>query len=228
MGASKGRGPAISVIVPILNERENLVAGLSQYAPWRAAGDELLVVDGGSSDGSVALAARWCDRVIHAPRGRAAQMNAGARLARGRLLWFMHIDTHAPFDLRDALVGQTGWGRFDVRFDAAGRAFRIIESLMNWRSRLSGIATGDQGLFVSAELFTQAGGYPPLALMEDIELSARLRALERPTCLRNRVVTSARRWRRHGIARTVVLMWCLRLAWWLGVSDRRLARWYGC
>lgn len=213
--------------MPIFNERENLAAGLEQYAPWRAAGDELLVVDGGSTDGSAEFATRWCDRVIQAPRGRASQMNAGAQAARGRLLWFMHIDTQAAFSLREALVGQTGWGRFDVRLDADGRAFRIIEALMNWRSRVSGIATGDQGLFVSADLFTRVEGFPPLALMEDVALSGRLRAFERPVCLRQRVATSARRWRRDGIVRTVALMWWLRLAWWLGVSDRRLARWYG-
>lgn len=225
--AAHDAAPALSIIVPVLDEAAALPALLAQLAPWRAAGDEVLVADGGSRDGSAALAAAGSDRVVHAARGRALQMNAAAAVARGRVLWFVHADSRIEPALRSALIDTDGWGRCDVRIDDPAPVFRIIESAMNLRSRLSGIATGDQGLFVTRDLFERAGGFAPLALMEDIELSRRLRRLARPRCLRARITTSARRWRRHGIVRTVLLMWGLRLAWRCGVPPARLARWYG-
>jgi rSAM/selenodomain-associated transferase 2 len=218
--------PELSIIVPVLNEAPALPSLLDQFASWRAAGDEVLVVDGGSEDDSVAVARPLCDQVIVAPRGRASQMNAGAAQARGRLLWFVHADSRVDPAARATLLNASGWGRFDVRIDDASLAFRIIESMMNLRSRLTGIATGDQGLFVSRELFVEVGGYAALALMEDIDLSRRLRRRLAPVCLGPCITTSARRWQRHGIARTVILMWWLRLAWACGVPAARIARWY--
>ncbi|MEQ8232540.1 MAG: TIGR04283 family arsenosugar biosynthesis glycosyltransferase [Gammaproteobacteria bacterium] len=219
--------PRVSIIVPVLDEGEVLAPFLTGFAPWRAAGDELIVVDGGSVDDSVAVATPLCDRLVRAPRGRAAQMNAGAAVARGALLWFVHADSGVDVTLRPALVAAGGWGRFDVCIDDPAWLFRIIETLMNLRSRLTGITTGDQGIFVERALFDAVGGYPPLALMEDIELSRALRRHASPRCLEQHITTSARRWRRHGILRTVLLMWSLRLAWFCGVPAARLARWYG-
>ena len=186
----------------------------------------MLVVDGGSTDRTVELAAPRCDRVLSAPRGRAAQMNAGAAAARGRLLWFVHADSLVDPRLRPRLLGCVAWGRCDVRIDDPAWVFRVIERAMNWRSRLSAIATGDQGLCVARTLFETVGGFPSLALMEDIELSARLRRHARPVRFTPALGTSARRWRTRGIARTIVLMWTLRLAWFCGVPAVRLARWY--
>lgn len=219
--------PRISIIVPVLDEGPALAACLARFAPWRAAGDELIVVDGGSHDDSMAVAGAHSDRVLRAPRGRAAQMNAGAAVARGELLWFVHADSVVAPSLRPALLAARGWGRCDVRIDDPAPLFRLVETLMNLRSRLTGIATGDQGIFVSRALFAAVGGYPAIALMEDIELSRALRRHARPQCLRARIETSARRWRRDGVARTVLLMWLLRLAWFCGVPATRLARWYG-
>lgn len=219
--------PALSVIVPVLNEAALLPGLLGQFAAWRAAGDEVLVVDGGSSDDSVAVARPLCDGVIAAPCGRAAQMNAGAGRARGRVLWFVHADSRVEATLRAELIGARGWGRCAIRIDDPAPIFRVIERLMNLRSRFTGIATGDQGIFVTRELFERCGGYPALDLMEDVELSRRLRRRQPPLCLEQAITTSSRRWRRNGIARTVLLMWWLRLAWFCGVPASRLARWYG-
>jgi len=218
--------PYLSIIIPVLNEAPGLPVLLGQFASWRDRGDEVLVVDGGSEDDSVAVAQPLCDRVIVAPRGRAAQMNAGAAQARGRLFWFVHADSRVAPAARAALLASSAWGRFDVRIDDTSLAFRIIECMMNLRSRLTGIATGDQGIFVRREHFVEAGGYAPLALMEDIDLSRRLRRRLAPDCLGPYITTSARRWQRRGIVRTVLLMWWLRLAWACGVPATRLARWY--
>lgn len=221
--------PWLSIILPVLNEAQTLAQTLQALAPWRAAGAEVIVVDGGSSDGTLALARAGADRVIAAPRGRAIQMNTGAAASTGRLLLFLHADTSLPDAARGDLFArhdQPCWGRFDVELDSPARALRVVGAMMNWRSRLTGIATGDQAIFVSRDLFVSCGGFPEIPLMEDIALSARLRARAAPICLRARVTTSARRWREGGVIRTVLLMWGLRLAYTLGVSPTRLAAWY--
>jgi len=184
------------------------------------------VADGGSSDGTPRLAAPFADRVIAAPRGRAAQMNAGAAAARGDALLFLHADTRLPPEadrlVREALAAHA-WGRFDVAIDSDDPRLAVIAYFINRRSRLSGIATGDQAMFVRRDAFP---GFPPIALMEDVAFSRAMKQVGPPACLAARVVTSARRWERHGVARTVLLMWRLRYEYWRGADPDELARRY--
>lgn len=225
---SGGVSPApVSIVVPALDEGDGIVAFLAHLQPLRAAGCEVLLVDGGSGDDTVARATGLCDAVVVAECGRAAQMNAGAQLARGEVLLFLHADTRLPEGALGALCSlrldtTCGWGRFDVELDGADPLLRVVAWAMNLRSRLTGIATGDQAMFVRADVFHSAGGFPAQPLMEDIELSSRLCVRCRPVCLRLRVRTSGRRWMRHGVLRTIVLMWRLRLAYFLGVAPDRL------
>jgi rSAM/selenodomain-associated transferase 2 len=220
----------LSIIVPVLNEAAEIEAALQALAPLRARGCEVIVVDGGSDDRTVEFARPLATRTINAPRGRARQMNAGAAAASGDVLLFLHADTRLPDDtdrlISNALArSRRAWGRFDVRF--AGGALPLVALMMNLRSRLTGIATGDQAVFVTRAAFEAAGGFPEIALMEDIALSARLKRLSRPVCLSGRVMTSARRWQKHGALRTVLLMWRLRLAYYFGAQPDALARAYG-
>jgi len=186
------------------------------------------VVDGGSTDGTAECAAPHADCVIGAPRGRAAQMNAGAARARNEILLFLHADTLLP-ESADALIveglkrSRRGWGRFDVAISGSHPLLRVVAWLMNVRSRLTGIATGDQAIFTTRSLFTAAGGYPAIALMEDIALSKQLKRFGPPLCLRHRLTASGRRWEKHGVVRTILLMWRLRLAYWLGADPGKLA-----
>jgi rSAM/selenodomain-associated transferase 2 len=219
----------LSIVMPVLNEAAEIEAALRALAPLRARGVEIIVVDGGSNDGTLALARPLADRVLSAPRGRAMQMNAGETTATGDALLFLHADTRLPDDAdRIILAGLKAhaWGRFGVRFDNGG-CLRLVAMMMNTRSRLTGVATGDQAMFMTRTAFVAAGGFPPIALMEDVALSARLKRLGRPLCLRARVTTSGRRWRRHGVWRTILLMWQLRLCYFLGADPARLARAYG-
>lgn len=221
----------LSVIVPVLNEAALIVAALTVLQPLRAEGVELIVVDGGSADGSAALAAPLADRVLNAPRGRAQQMNAGARVAVGAVLLFLHVDTSLPDGacaaVHAALEGSGRlWGRFDAAIDGRPPMLRVVAAMMNVRSRLTGIATGDQAIFVRREAFEAVDGYPRQALMEDIELSRRLLELSAPVCLPMKVVTSGRRWLAAGVWSTIVLMWWLRLLYSLGVPAARLAKAY--
>jgi len=221
----------LSIIMPVLDEAPQIVEHLLRLQAWRAKGVELIVVDGGSSDGTPALAGPLADRVLTAPRGRAAQMNAGAAAGQAAVLLFLHADTTLPANavtaLRTAMDDGGAWGRFDVRIDGRQPLLRLVEGLMNLRSRLTGIATGDQAIFVRREAFDLVGGYADLPLMEDIALSAALKKLAAPACLHETVLTSGRRWERHGVLRTIVLMWWLRAAYFLGADPARLARRYG-
>jgi len=218
----------LSIIVPCLNEAQEIAGSLAALAPLRTHGAEVIVVDGGSNDGTAGRAASLADLVITAPRGRASQMNAGAARARGEILLFLHADTRLP-DSAGALIvdglkrTRRGWGRFDVSIDGRHPLLRLVEAFMNLRSRLTGIATGDQAIFVTRSLFTAAGGYPEIALMEDIAMSKRLKGFGPPLCLKHRLTASARRWEKHGVLRTILLMWRLRLAYWLGADPAKLA-----
>ncbi len=221
----------ISIVIPALNEAAAITRTLQRLQAMRGRGHEVIVVDGGSGDDTVARAEPLADRILHSERGRAAQMNAGAAAAMGDIVWFLHADTLAPdngdLHVLAALADPTSlWGRFSVRLSGRHLLFRFIEAMMNLRSCLSGIATGDQGIFVRRGTFTAVGGYPRQPLMEDIALSRRLRRLGRPRCLRSRLVTSSRRWEQRGVVRTVMLMWRLRFLYMLGADPARLARQY--
>jgi rSAM/selenodomain-associated transferase 2 len=223
--------PALCIIVPALNEAATLAASLQALQPLRQRGVRLVVVDGGSDDGTLAVARAHADLALLAPRGRASQMNAGAAACVAQVLVFLHADTRLP-DNADALVlealrGPAAWGRFDVRFDSSRPLLRLVAGMMNLRSRWSGIATGDQAMFVRQDLFGRVGGFPDLPLMEDIAISRLLRRHGAPACLRERVTTSARRWERHGVWRTILLMWRLRAAYFLGADPAVLAERYG-
>jgi rSAM/selenodomain-associated transferase 2 len=221
----------ISVIVPALNEAPVMRAALDGLAPLRARGHEVILVDGGSTDGTPEIAAGRADHVIGAPRGRASQMNAGARIATGDVLVFVHADTRLPIDADLAIVRELErsggrWGRFDVSIDSSAPLLGLVARAMNARSRLSGIATGDQAIFVRRAEFTAVGGFPALTLMEDVAMSRLLKRRSPPLCLRERAITSGRRWEANGVLRTIALMWWLRLRYFLGASPDRLARSY--
>ncbi|HET9700977.1 MAG TPA: TIGR04283 family arsenosugar biosynthesis glycosyltransferase, partial [Burkholderiales bacterium] len=197
----------------------------------RERGCEVIVVDGGSADATAEAARLLADRVMSAPRGRAHQMNAGAAAAGGRVLLFLHADTELPPDA-DRLIAAglaasgRGWGRFDVRLSGAHPLLRVVERAMNFRSRLTGICTGDQAIFVRRDLFHAVGGFPSIALMEDIALSRKLKRRGPPLCLTQPVITSSRRWEENGVLATVLTMWQLRLRYFLGADPSRLAHTY--
>jgi rSAM/selenodomain-associated transferase 2 len=220
----------LSIIVPVLDEADGIVEALTALAPLRSRGAEIVVADGGSKDDTVALARPLCDVVVVSPRGRGMQMNAGAAASTGELLVFLHADTRLPSNadnlLRDRLA-QTGrvWGRFDVQITGTHRLFPVIAETMNMRSRMTGIATGDQAIFATLPAFGQ--GFPDIPLMEDIAISKRLKRIGPPLCLATPVVTSGRRWEKHGVIKTILLMWALRFAYFLGANPAWLARSYG-
>lgn len=216
----------LSVIVPCLDEAERIGACLAALAPLRAAGHEVIVVDGGSTDGTPAAARGLCDRLLCAPRGRALQMNAGARAASGDVLLFLHADTRLPASAAqdiEASIEKHRWGRFDVEIEGRHPLLKVVATSMNARSRLTGIATGDQALFVRRDVFR---GFPEIALMEDIAFSRAMKRDGPPACLASRVATSGRRWERRGVLRTILLMWRLRLLYFFGARPERLARLY--
>ncbi|MBM3354554.1 MAG: glycosyltransferase [Betaproteobacteria bacterium] len=216
----------LSIIVPALDEAAGIAATLALLAPLRARGHEVIVADGGSTDGTAALAAPLVDKVIAAPRGRARQMNAGAAAASGQALLFLHADTRLPPDadqhVTTALAARR-WGRFDVRIEGRSPLLGMVAFFMNGRSRLTGIATGDQAIFVRRADFT---GFPEIALMEDIAFSKAMKRRGAPACLRARAVTSGRRWDEKGAMCTIAHMWRLRLAYALGADPEELARRY--
>lgn len=221
----------LTVVIPALNEADGIAAALLELQDMRREGHELILVDGGSADATVERAGGLVDTLLTAPRGRASQMNAGASVAHGDVLLFLHADTHLPKDAARFVLdemAQSGrcWGRFDVRIAGRSPMLRLVGWMMNQRSRLTGIATGDQAMFVRRSVFLEAGGFPSIALMEDVALSARLKRRSRPVCLRSRAITSARRWERHGLLRTMALMWWLRLRFFLGTPPDVLARRY--
>ncbi len=223
---------AVSIIIPTLNEAMQIEETLAPLQAWRKQGVEVIVTDGGSQDDTALLARPLADHVVASVRGRATQLNAGAAASSGRVLLFLHADTRLPGHGLHALLDDMqrhgkSWGRFDVHLSGKHILLRVVERMISLRSRVSGIATGDQAMFVTREAFELAGGFPPILLMEDIALSRSLKKqFGRPLCLTLPVVTSSRRWEKHGILRTILLMWWLRLAYWMGVSPARLARNY--
>jgi rSAM/selenodomain-associated transferase 2 len=222
----------LSIIVPVLDEGEGIAASLDALARMRALGTEVIVVDGGSRDATIQRARMRADRVISAPRGRALQMNAGAAKAAGDVLLFLHADTRLPADadhvvLKGLQRSGRAWGRFNIRIDGRSPLLLAVGWLMNVRSQLTGIATGDQAIFVRRDAFNEAGGFAEIPLMEDIALCKRLKRVSRPLCLSERAVTSGRRWDQHGVFPTILLMWRLRLKYFFGADPKELAQQYG-
>lgn len=221
----------VSIVIPVLNEADGIVLFLESLQALRRAGHQVIVADGGSSDATLQRASGRVDRLIQSPAGRARQMNAGALAANGEIILFLHADSQLP-ELAIATIVESmratgrSWGRFDIKLRGDRFLFRVVEWFMNMRSRLTGIATGDQGIFVERQMFESVGGFPDIPLMEDIALCVRLKKIERPICLAAAIRTSSRRWERRGPWRTILLMWRLRFAYWRGADPAILARTY--
>lgn len=221
----------LSIVIPALNEADNILATLSPLQAMRTRGVEIILADGGSADNTTELAAPMVDRVIKPRKGRAVQMNAGAAIAMGDTLLFLHADSILPQDA-DALIGKglqsasRTWGRFDVTIKGQHFFLPVVAWFMNHRSRLTGIATGDQGLFMTADAFKAAGGFADVPLMEDVAMCVALKKTGAPLCLTQKICTSGRRWEQHGVWRTIWLMWRIRLAYFFGVDPVVLHRAY--
>jgi rSAM/selenodomain-associated transferase 2 len=228
VAASAGQ---LSIIIPALNEAGCIQSTLEGLQPLRSRGHEIILVDGGSSDATLALSRPLVDRVLQASPGRAQQMQAGAALSGGSVLWFLHADSKVPVDADKLIMAAMGrtqadWGRFDIAFTDSHPLLKCVAWFMNQRSRLTGIATGDQGIFVRRTLFDKVGGLPAIPLMEDISFSRSLKQHGRPCRVKQTLGTSPRRWHAHGILRTIVTMWGLRLAYFAGISPERLVKFY--
>lgn len=227
--ATKHPAIPLSIIMPVLNEADALPAILAALQPLRAQGVEVVVVDGESQDDTLALAKPLADHVLTSLPGRARQMNLGAAHARADALLFLHADTRLPpeaLSLITQALATRPWGRFDIRLEGQSHWLPVISTMINLRSRLTGIATGDQALFIRRGAFEAVGGFPDQPLMEDIDITRRLKRLSRPACLRAQVVSSGRRWDQNGAWRTIVLMWRLRYRYWRGVDAEALAKAY--
>ncbi|MEX2489253.1 MAG: TIGR04283 family arsenosugar biosynthesis glycosyltransferase [Pseudomonadales bacterium] len=227
------RTPFISIVIPVVNEAAHIESTLVELSS-NSGNDpefETIVVDGGSDDDTLAIAKRKADKVIDSPRGRAAQMNAGAETASGDILLFLHADTRLPDNFSELLASEFwstdhAWGRFDTRLDSTRPILRLVGCMMNVRSRLTGICTGDQAIFVRRSVFEQLGGFAQIPLMEDIEISKRLKTISSPFCVSSPVITSSRRWEQYGVAKTIMLMWWLRLRYFLGDTPESLVKQY--
>ena len=221
----------ISIIIPARNEAENIGRLLFALQPYRDRGHEVIVIDGGSEDDTAVIAKSLADTVLQTSLGRSQQMNAGSAAAKSEVLWFLHADSELPEKADELIInavttGTFTWGRFDVRLSGRKMLLRVVEKMMNLRSRLTGIATGDQGIFISRKLFEQVGGYPDQLLMEDIALCKELKKYQSPVSLHEKMVTSSRRWEKNGVVRTILLMWMLRAAYYFGVPAAKLASRY--
>jgi len=221
----------ISVIIPALNEAGNIVRTLDSLQPMRRRGHEIIVVDGGSDDETLAISRPLTDQLVEATRGRANQMRAGAAVASGAVIWFLHADTVPPGSadrliLNELVQPDSRWGFFNVLFPGDSLMLKVVALLMNLRARITGIATGDQGIFITRVLYEKIGGIPAIPLMEDIALSRTLKRYTRPAVIRKKLVSSPRRWEKHGVTKTILMMWGLRLAYFIGVDPARLAKYY--
>ena len=218
----------LSIIIPVLNEADRLGICLESVLsrPWARDSAEIIVCDGGSSDATAEVARGYPCKLLSSPAGRATQMNRGAEAARGDYLLFMHVDSHLPDDFEGSFPAGTEWGFFRLRLDDRSRIYRVIESSINIRTRLTYAAGGDQGLFFSRSLFDRIGGFPPIPLMEDLAICKRARQIGKPHIVESRLTSSSRRWQQNGVVKTILLMWSLRLAYLLGADPRRLHRIY--
>jgi len=222
--------PVVSIIIPTWQEASTIQETLQRLQGLRRSGHQVIVVDGGSDDGTPVLAKSLSDAVLTGARGRAAQMNLGASVANGDLLLFLHADTVLPAHVYGWLLrfwrSDRCWGRFDVKLSGQQFMLRVVEFMITWRSRITGIATGDQAIFVKAEAFQMAGGFPWQPLMEDVELSRKLKFFSRPFCVPAHVLTDSRRWEDRGVWHTILLMWSIRWRYWRGVPADRLFQEY--
>lgn len=220
----------ISIIIPALNEAKTIEKTLQLLQAMRQRGVEVILVDGNSQDQTCQIAEPFIDKLIKPEKfGRANQMNAGAEQVAGELLWFLHADTLVPENSDQLIIKalqKSQWGRFDVQLSGKQFLLRVVERMMNIRSCWSGITTGDQGIFISRQLFTKVAGFPDIPLMEDVEISKRLKQIESPVCIHEKLITSSRRWKENGIIKTIMLMWWLRFCYWLGVSPEKLNKMY--
>ena len=219
----------ISIIIPTLNEEEAIQKLLQQLQAYRQQGHEVIVVDGGSSDETVSISKSLADNIISSEAGRALQMNNGATQSKNKILWFLHADTSLPANVIEVIqksLTKNNWGRFNIKLSGSNFLFRIIEKMINLRSCISGIATGDQGIFVKRELFESIGGFSEIPLMEDVELSRKIKKISKPICIKETLTTSSRRWEKKGILQTILLMWRLRFLYWIGVSPDKLSKLY--
>ena len=220
--------PQLSIVIPVLNEAESLDQNLAQLfaLPGIKSHCEVILCDGGSSDKSIEIAERYPCRVERSKTGRALQMNQGASVARAPLLLFLHADTALPEDFLEQLTSDAQWGYFRLRLNHEGASYRMIETAINWRSRITQVAGGDQALFFAKAFFDSLGDFPAIPLMEDVAICKAARKLAPPRMIQSPVTSSSRRWQNHGLVKTIVLMWSLRLAYWFGVSPARLHRIY--
>ena len=232
MSARENRlSDSLTIIVPVLNEARQIHTLVSHLNTLSCP---IIIVDGGSTDGTRAVLRASIGahiQVVTASGGRARQMNAGAAQATTPFLLFLHADTTLPDGGVEFVVTALGssrspWGRFDVRFDRPKTIYRVIAWFMNWRSAVTGICTGDQAIFTTAEAFAVVHGFAEMPLMEDIEFSKKLKRLGKPIRAETAVTTAARRWEAHGPIRTILTMWWLRFRYWLGTPPESLARWY--
>ena len=219
----------ISIIIPVLNEEKSIKALLQQLQLYRQQGHEVIVVDGGSHDETVSISKPLSDKVIMSGSGRARQMNKGVAQSTNEVLWFLHADTFIPENAIETIqesLNKYDWGRFNIKLSGSEFLFRIIEKMINIRSCLSGVATGDQGIFIKRKTFESIGGYSEIPLMEDVALSYKLKAISQPVCIKETLTTSSRRWEKNGIIITILLMWYLRFLYWIGVTPDKLAKLY--
>lgn len=219
----------LSIIIPVYNEVETIDILLDSLKPLMSK-YEIIIVDGGSLDGTREKVSNYSVKLINSKKGRAKQMNVGAELANGNVLLFLHADTFLPNDISELLSlkdSEKAWGRFDLKLSSERSIFRLIETMINLRSRLTGIATGDQAIFVGKKLFKEVNGYQDIPLMEDVALSKDLRKIAKPMCLKSKVITSSRRWEKFGVLKMVFLMWILRFLYFIGFHPETLSRYYG-
>lgn len=222
---SPGAAVDVSIVVPLLNEAALVPKLIKQLGMLEAK--QIIIVDGGSSDDTPTLIREAGYQLIESPSGRAKQMNAGARVAMGEMLLFLHADTELPKNYRSELSQAEVWGRFDICFSSSLRVMKMVAFFINLRSRVSGVATGDQAIFVDRDVFASMGGFPDFPIMEDVALCKRLRQLHRPYCSLEKVTTSARRWEHNGVLNTILKMWWYRLAYFFGASPHKIKQGYG-